>query len=262
MFSKDLHRIRECRIGQRDLSDHSGLYLKLHLDNSPKKTVWRLNTGMLNSATFRATMAEELKTFLEHNDNGEVSPAILWDTAKAFLRGRIIAQSAFLKKLKAKKLLDLEVKLRDLERLHGSTKDPSALLQVRSVKQEIDQIHSEEVEKKLRFMKQRYYEAGPKEAKLLAWRLHKQQAESTIYKIKDPITNKTTTKLEGIQKSFEKYYKSLYTQPEKASEQNIEQFLNSSTMTNSLLKSQVRKLINQFQPLMQVNRQVPVWIPI
>lgn len=33
MFSKDLHRIRECsRIGQRDLSDHSGLYLKLHLE--------------------------------------------------------------------------------------------------------------------------------------------------------------------------------------------------------------------------------------
>lgn len=150
MFSKDLHRIRECRIGQRDLSDHSGLYLKLHLDNSPKKKVWRLNTGMLNSATFRATMTEELKTFLEHNDNGEVSPAILWDTAKAFLRGRIIVQSAFLKKLKAKKLLDLEVKLRDLERLHSSTKDPSVLLQMRSVKQEIDQIHCEEVEEKLR----------------------------------------------------------------------------------------------------------------
>lgn len=30
-------------------------------------------------------MAEELKMYLDHNDNGEVSPAISWDTAKAFL---------------------------------------------------------------------------------------------------------------------------------------------------------------------------------
>lgn len=121
MFSNDRHRIRDCRIGQRDLSDHSGLYLKLHLDCAPKKTVWRLNTGMLNSVAFRATMGGELKEFLEHNDNGEVSPAILWDAAKAFLRGRIITQTAFLKKLKSKQLLELEVKLRDLERLHGSS---------------------------------------------------------------------------------------------------------------------------------------------
>lgn len=107
------------------------------------------------------------------------------------------------------------------------TKDPSALLQMRSIKQEIDKICSEEVEKKIRFMRQRYYEAGPKEAKLVAWRLHKQQAEKSIYKLRDPITNKLSTKLEEIQKLFETYYKLLYTQPEKASEQKTDQFLNS-----------------------------------
>ncbi len=208
MFNPDRHRIGDCSIGQRDLSDHSGLYLKIHLDCAPKKTLWRLNTGMVNSAAFRATMTEELKDFLEYNDNDEVNLAILWDTAEAFLRGKIIAYSALLKKVKAKKLSDLEVKLRDLERLHGSTKDPSALLQMRSIKQEIDKICSEEVEKKIRFMKRRYddmmfwasYEAGPKQAKLLAWRLCKQQAEKSIYKLRDPITNKLSTRLEEIQK--------------------------------------------------------------
>lgn len=68
-------------------------------------------------------------------------------------------------------------------------------------------------------MKQRYYEAGAKVAKLLRWRLRKQQAERSIYEVRDPRMNKTTTKLEGIQTSFETYYKSLYTQTEKASEQ-------------------------------------------
>lgn len=61
-------------------------------------------------------------------------------------------------------------------------------------------------------------------AKLVAWRLRKQQAEKSIYKLRDPITNKLLTKLEEIQKSFETYYKSLYTQPEKASEQKISVF--------------------------------------
>lgn len=81
MFSRDRHKIKECRIGHRDLSDHSGLYLKLHLDHALKKTVCRLNIGLLNSETFRIKMVEALK-FFEHNDNGEVSPIILWDAAK------------------------------------------------------------------------------------------------------------------------------------------------------------------------------------
>lgn len=48
MFKRDLHRLKECRVGQRDLSDHTGVYLTLHLDGSRRKTLWRLNTGMLN----------------------------------------------------------------------------------------------------------------------------------------------------------------------------------------------------------------------
>lgn len=55
-------------------------------------------------------MINKLKIYREHNDNGEVSPVILWDAAKAFLRGKIIAKSEMLKKIKAKKLLDLQEK--------------------------------------------------------------------------------------------------------------------------------------------------------
>ena len=105
-------------------------------------------------------------------------------------------------------MLGLQEKLRDLEQTHIVNKEPSILHQIRNVKQGIDIILSEEVEKNKRFMKQRYYEAGPKVAKLLAWRLRKQQAENTIYKIRDPVTSS----LEGIQKALETYYKSLYSQ--------------------------------------------------
>lgn len=89
-----------------------------------------------------------------------------------------------LKKTKAQNLLRLQGKLRDLEQVHID-KEPSIIHQMRNVKQEMDKILSEEVEKNIRSMKQRYYEAGPK-----AWRLRKQQAENTIDKIRDPVTHK------------------------------------------------------------------------
>lgn len=70
--------------------------------------------------------------------------------------------SAELKKIKAKRLSDLQEKLRSLEKARSINKDSSTLEQMRPVKQEIDKILSEEIEKKLKYLKQRYYEAGPK----------------------------------------------------------------------------------------------------
>ncbi len=49
--------------------------------------------------------------------------------------------------------------------------------------------YSQEIEKKMIFTKQKYYESGSKSTKLLARRLQKQQADYTIHKIKDPESN-------------------------------------------------------------------------
>lgn len=59
-------------------------------------------------------------------------------------------------------------------------------------------------------MKQRYYEAGSKSAKLLAYRLKKQMANNNIYKIRDSLTNSIKYKTEEKHKCFETYYKKLY----------------------------------------------------
>lgn len=83
------------------------------------------------------------------------------------------------------------------------------------------------MEKKMRFTKQKYYETGPKAMKLLSWRLRKQQAERTVYKIRNPKNNKVCHKLEEIQQAFEVYYKDLYTQLDKADDSVIDEFLKS-----------------------------------
>lgn len=114
-----------------------------------------------------------------------------------------------------------------MEQTHIINKEPSIIQQIRHIKQKIDKILGEEVEKNIRFMKQSYNEAGPRAAKLLAWRLRKQQAENTIHKIRDPTTNKITNNLDGIQKAFERYYKSLYSQSEQVNNHSVAEFLSS-----------------------------------
>ena len=255
MYNKDLHRLKYCRIGQRDLSDHSGILLTLHLDGRQRKTLWRLNTGLLNDHTFRSSMEKDLALYMQDNNNEEVNPSILWDAAKAVLRGKIIAKTAALKKVKTPKLIGLQEKLRDLEQIHITNKEPSIVQQIRHTKQEIDKILGEEVEKNIRFMKQRYYEAGPRAAKLLAWRLRKQQAENIIYKIRDPTTNKMTNNLDGIQKAFERYYKYLYSQSEQVNNHSAAEFLSSldlptlgkeanDKLTSPITKEEISKAIS------------------
>lgn len=76
-------------------------------------TLWRLNIGLFNGITFRNAMEMDLASYLQDNNNGEVSPSILWDAAKAVLRGKIIARTAWLKKDKSPKFLKLQEDLRN-----------------------------------------------------------------------------------------------------------------------------------------------------
>lgn len=73
------------------------------------------------------------------------------------------------------------------------------------VRKEIKEINTQDTQKKLLFTKQQYYDTGGKALKLLSYRLRKQQAERSIFKIKHPETNQTETNLEQIQQCFEEY---------------------------------------------------------
>ena len=119
MFQNDRHRILDCEIGPRVVSDHSPIYLTLNVDNRPKKTIWRLNTSLLNNKSAVQQIKSEIKTFLVHNDNGEVNPNILWDTLKAVVRGKLISLSTAIKKAKEHTLKQLESNLIELEKEHS-----------------------------------------------------------------------------------------------------------------------------------------------
>lgn len=219
MLQSDRHRIIGCDIGIRDVSDHAEVYLRLHLDVQPKNTVWRLNTSLLNDP--------QCIEYIEFNNNEVMSSSVLWDAAKAVLRGKLLKWSLREKKEKQKILTDLSTSLKALEQKHIELNKPQILEEIKVRKQQINKILDKQVEIKLKYIKQKYYENGPRAKKMLAWKLRKQQTERSVFKIRNPETSVTCYKTEDILRSFEIYYKKLYSQPEAADPSIIENFLES-----------------------------------
>ena len=61
---------------------------------------WRLRTILLKDERVNQEIREELKRFMETNENEDTTVQNLWDTAKAVLRGIYIAIQASLKKIR------------------------------------------------------------------------------------------------------------------------------------------------------------------
>lgn len=156
-----------------------------------------------------------------------MSPNTLWDAAKGIIRGKIIALTASRKKEKQTRLTELQDELKTLKIRHTEQKDPQILTRIKTIKQYINRIYDEEIEKQLKFTKQKYYETGPRAMKLLSWRIRKQQEKNKIYKIRNPKTQNVCGKPEDIECAFELHYKGLYTQPTMVEKTKIETFLSS-----------------------------------
>ena len=70
---------------------------------------------LLNNEWVKKEIRDEIKNFLETNENELTTTQNLWDTAKAVLRGKFIAIQVYLKKIEPFQINNLNLHLQELE---------------------------------------------------------------------------------------------------------------------------------------------------
>ena len=68
--------------------------LQYNINNRKPTYMWKLNNTLLNDNLIKEEINKEIQDFLEFNENEATTYPNLWDTMKAFLRGKLIALSA------------------------------------------------------------------------------------------------------------------------------------------------------------------------
>ena len=126
MFSKidhmighkaSLNKFKKIEIIPSIFSDHKGLKLETNpKGKNPKHSKsWRLNSMLLNNEWVNDEIREEIKNFLETNENELTRIQNLWDTAKEVLRGKFIAIQAYLKRIETFQINNLTLHLQEHE---------------------------------------------------------------------------------------------------------------------------------------------------
>jgi len=208
-----IHKVTDCFIEPITLSDHAPIVLKVDLGMHSFFRYWRLNVSLLNKSEIVEELSKSIKEYFEINDNGEVDPSVLWEGAKAVMRGKIIEISSKIKRQRLKEQLNLENKIKLLETQHKTTRMSNIATKLKETRKALDKLLSYKAEGALRFSKQRYYEMGNKASRLLAFQLRKAQANRTVSKISHPTLSRIVSQPKEVADAFASFYQNLYKEP-------------------------------------------------
>ncbi|XP_075040278.1 volume-regulated anion channel subunit LRRC8C-like [Mixophyes fleayi] len=224
-------------------SDHSPISIDLcGLPDRPRPMTWRLNDSLLHNADIISQLGARLEDYFELNDHPDISRATLWTAHKAVLRGHLLSIASRWKKETHTMTNKLSLELQSLEAKHKATPDPSILLALRETKAQLDLLLSKQVAKRLKWLRQSFYEKGDKADKILAARLRSERSHKNIISIRDS-KNQLLHDPAAIREAFQQYYSALYNLPSPPA--SNPQQSNSSLISDFLAKSKLPKLSPQ-----------------
>lgn len=130
------------------------------------------------------TITTKLKTFIEINDNGEVSDSTLWETLKAVIRGDIISYESAIKKEREKRLLEIRNTLPTYEVAYRASMSSEDYNKIVKLKYEYNCILGSQTNRLLLKLRQKHFELGEKPAGLLSRQLKGMQASKAIHNLR------------------------------------------------------------------------------
>ena len=112
-----LSKFKKIEIISSISSDHNTMRLEINYrEKNINTNTWRLNNTLLNNQEITEEIKEEIKKYLETNDNENTTIHNLWDAAKAVLRGKFVAIQAYLKKQEKSQINNLTLHLKEIEK--------------------------------------------------------------------------------------------------------------------------------------------------
>ena len=97
---------------------------------------------LLNNEWVKNEIKEEIKKFLETNENELTTTQNLWDTAKAVLRGKLIVIQAYLTKIETFQINNLAPCLQELEEQQQTKPKVSRRKEITKIRAELNDIET------------------------------------------------------------------------------------------------------------------------
>ena len=126
--------------------------------NCKKQNTWRLNNMLLNNQWISEEIKEEIKKYVEANNNKDTTIQNVWDAAKAVLRGKFIAIQAYLRKQEKAQINNLTLLLKHLEREEQKRPKVSRRKEIIKIRAEINETEMNKTIEKINEVKSWFFE--------------------------------------------------------------------------------------------------------
>ena len=143
---------------------------------------------LLNNQEIPKEIKEEIKKYLETNDNENTMIQNLWDAAKAVLRKKFIAIQAYLKKQEKSQTKNLTLHLKELQK-EEQTKPKISRRKEIKIRAEINEIDTKKTIAKINKTKSWFFEKINKIDKPLARGIKKKRVRTQINKTRNEKCN-------------------------------------------------------------------------
>ena len=139
-----LSKFKKIEIISSIFSDHNARRLEINYreKNVKNTNTWRLNNTLLNNQEVTEEIKEEIKKYLETNDNENTTIQNLWDAAKAVLRGNFIAIQAYLKKQEKSQINNLTLHQKEPEKEEQIKPKVSRRKEIIKIRAEVNEIET------------------------------------------------------------------------------------------------------------------------